>query len=231
MDQTGPLVTVTLDGAQRPLPMGALRAVGRGLTGDVRVVVIRLPDGPLELFDGADLFEDDAAVDPLAWLGRPDLLSIAVLPGPAHGPALHLALACDLRVLTSDATLSMVGADGSASYHGIGALTRLLGPARALELALTGRRVSAADAALLGLATLVVPADELDARVRALVATVVARPRDEVITVKALVRGAGSRSAPEQCDAERAAQVSRLGDPGDTGTGTDTETSTPETQE
>ena len=207
MDHDGPLVTVTLDGAQPPLLMGALRAVGRDLAGDVRIVVIRCPATPLVIQD------DDAPGDPLGWLGRPDLLSIAVLTGPVHGPALHLTLACDLRVAASDTSWSTADAAGTLSFGGIGALTRLLGPARALELAVTGREFAAAEVAALAL---VAPVADLERRVRDLVETILARPRDDVIAIKALARSAGSRTPEAQCEAERSAQATRLRDPADT---------------
>lgn len=207
MDHDGPLVTVTLDGAQRPLLMGALRAVGRELTGAVRIVVIRFPSDLVALHD------DDAPGDPLGWLGRPDLLSIAVLRGRVHGPALHLALACDLRVAAQDATLATAGAGDALSYEGVGALTRLLGPARGLELAVTGRDLTAAEVAALAV---VAPAADLETRLRELTDAVLERPREDVIALKALARSAGSRTPEAQWQAERSAQASRLRDPADT---------------
>ena len=194
-------------GAQGPLTAGALRAVGRDLTGAVRIVVIRFPAADLSLHD------DGAPGDPLGWLGRPDLLSIAVLTGRVHGPALHLALACDLRVAAPDATLSMAGAEGGLSYEGVGALTRLLGPALALELAVTGRELTPAEVTALAL---VPPAAGLEARLRELTGSVLARPREDVIALKALARRAGSRTPEAQWQAERSAQASRLRVPADT---------------
>ena len=200
MDHDGPLVTVTLDGAQRTQLMGALRAVGRGLTGDIRIAVIRCPAAPWSLVD------DDAPGDPLGWLGRPDLLSIAVLTGRVQGPALHLALACDLRMAAQDVAVSTADTEGGLSLQGVGALTRLLGPASALELAVTGRDLTAAEVAALAV---VVPAADLEARLRELTDRILARPREDVIALKALARRAGSRTHEAQWQAERSAQASR----------------------
>lgn len=88
---------------------------------------------------------------------------IAAVNGPAAGAGMSLALACDLRIMVEDAffsqafiRLGLVPDSGSSFF-----LTRLVGPARAFELAATGRRVFAEDALRLGLAERVVPAGEL----------------------------------------------------------------------
>ena len=211
MDRDGSIVTVTLDSpttdsAHCPLTPGALRAVGRGLPGDIRVVLLQL--------DAPDLVP--ALVEELSWLASPSLISIATVSQPVRGTALALALACDLRVLSVGASLSLANAGGELSFAGVGALVRLLGPARALEFAATGREVSAAEAAALGLANLVVPAGAVQASARQLAESLLAQSRDDVIAIKALIIGAGSRSAAEQCEAERSAQASRLCDLADT---------------
>lgn len=80
---------------------------------------------------------------------------VAAVTGPAVGFGADLALACDFRVLAESAYLQekFVGIglmpDGGGSYF----LTRLLGPARALELLMLGSRIDAAQAVSLGLAT------------------------------------------------------------------------------
>jgi enoyl-CoA hydratase/carnithine racemase len=88
----------------------------------------------------------------------------------------------------------------------------LVGYARALEICVTGRRVAAAEAERIGLATLVVPVSELDAAVQDLCAAVLAAPRDAVVEIKALLAEAAGRSFPAQESAEREAQVRRLKD-------------------
>ena len=215
MDRDGSIVTVTLDSpatdsAHCPLMLGALRAVGRELTGDIRVVVLQL-DGPEVAPDLAPVLADE-----LSWLASPSVISIASLSQPVRGAALAIALACDLRVLSDQASLSMAGDSGELSFAGIGSLVRLVGPARALELTATGREISAAEAASLGLANVVVPAAAVQAATRQLAEAILGRSRDDVIAVKALINGAGSRSVAQQCEAERAAQASRLCDLADT---------------
>jgi enoyl-CoA hydratase len=79
---------------------------------------------------------------------------IAAVSGPAWGAGAEIALRCDLRALDATATLCLSGArTGLAPMFGGGpALARLVGPARAADLVLTGRKVSAVEAFSLGLA-------------------------------------------------------------------------------
>lgn len=106
--------------------------------------------------------------DALARLPRP---TIAAINGVAFGGGLELALACDFRIAVEGAQLGltevrlgiMPGAGGTQR------LTRLVGVARAKELILLGRRISAARAAEIGLVTEVVPAGELSTAVGRLV--------------------------------------------------------------
>jgi enoyl-CoA hydratase/carnithine racemase len=91
-------------------------------------------------------------------------------------------------------------------------LVSLVGYARALEICVTGRYVHADEAGRIGLANLVVPADQLDAAARDLAGALIAAPRDAVIETKALLQGVSGRSYEEQRTAERAAQGRRLRD-------------------
>ena len=91
-------------------------------------------------------------------------------------------------------------------------LVELVGYARALDICVTGRRVGAAEADRLGLATAVVPADDLDEAVADLAAQMLAAPRDAVVEIKALLAAAARRTFAEQEAAEREAQVRRIRD-------------------
>ncbi|GAA1858492.1 enoyl-CoA hydratase/isomerase family protein [Asanoa iriomotensis] len=237
LDRAGPVATVTLRrpdvlNAQTPEMWLALRDIGRELPGDVRVVVLRGEgrsfSSGLDISGGAPSFlaeitslAPDAAAERIrpyqegfTWLHRPDLISVAAVQGHAIGAGLQLALACDLRVLASDARLTMaeITLGLVPDLGGTKRLVELVGYARALELCLTARRVGAEEALQLGLAAVVVPLADLDSAVADLVAAVLAAPRDAVVETKALLAGAASRSWPEQLDAERDAQVRRLRD-------------------
>ena len=241
LDLGGEVATVTLSrperlNAQTPQLWLALREIGRTLTGEVRVVVVRgegrafsagldrdaftpqgLPGGKgLAEIAGMPVDEAEDLIrsfqEAFGWLARPDLVSIAAVQGHAIGAGFQLALACDIRLVADDAQFCM--AEPSLGLvPDLGGTKRLVdavGYSRAVEICLTARRVGAAEADRLGLATLVVPRDQLDTAVADLAAAVLAVPRGAGVETKALLAGAGGRSQAEQEAAERAAQVRRL---------------------
>ena len=94
-----------------------------------------------------------------------DVPVLARVNGYALGGGLELVVGCDLAVASEDAVLGFVEPrlgrlplDG-----GIVSLARQLPAKWAMEVLLTGRRFSAAEALVLGLVNEVVPASELDA--------------------------------------------------------------------
>jgi enoyl-CoA hydratase len=88
---------------------------------------------------------------------------IAAVNGYAFGGGCELALACHLRLASENAVMGLpeVTLGIIPGYGGTQRLPRLTGPARALELMLTGRRVKADEAERIGLVNRVVPAAEL----------------------------------------------------------------------
>jgi 2-(1,2-epoxy-1,2-dihydrophenyl)acetyl-CoA isomerase len=104
--------------------------------------------------------------------------TLAVLPGPAAGAGLALALACDLRIAADTAVITTafarVGLAGD--YGGTWFLTQLVGPAKAKELYFLPDRMDMATAAGLGLVNRVVPAGELDATWREVASRLAAGP-------------------------------------------------------
>lgn len=91
--------------------------------------------------------------------------SIAVLHGATVGAGLCLALACDIRLAASEAKLgaNFVKVGLHPGMGGTLLLPRLLGPAKAAELLLTGRLVDGAEAERIGLVNQAVPRSELPA--------------------------------------------------------------------
>ena len=94
--------------------------------------------------------------------------TLASLPGAAAGAGLSLALACDLRIMASNAILTTAFArvGFSGDYGGTYFLTQLIGSAKARELYYLSDRVSADEALRLGLANWVCEPEELAARTR-----------------------------------------------------------------
>lgn len=239
-DQDGPVATVTLCrpdvlNAQTPAMWSELADISRKMPGDVRVVIVagegRAFSAGLDLSvarGGGDSSLPQLATLPaeecaeriagfqeaFTWLRRSSLVTIAAVQGHAIGAGFQLALNCDLRVLADDARFSMaeVTLGLVPDLGGTKRLTELVGPSRALEICVTGRRLSAQEADRIGLATAVVPAAELSAAVSDLAAAVLAADRGAVSEIKALLAGATVRSYADQDRAEREAQTRRLRD-------------------
>jgi enoyl-CoA hydratase/carnithine racemase len=104
-------------------------------------------------------------------IGKP---VIAVVNGPVAGIGLVLALYCDLRFAGSDAVfVSAFARRGLIAEYGAGwMLSRLVGPANALDLLMSSRRVTAEEALRMGLVNQVFPQAELMARAHAYAAEV-----------------------------------------------------------
>jgi enoyl-CoA hydratase/carnithine racemase len=96
--------------------------------------------------------------------------TIAAMNGVAFGGGLELALVCDFRIAveTAEMGLTEVRLGIMPGAGGTQRLPRLIGIARAKELILLGRRISAKRAHEIGLVTDLVPAGQLDAAVRKL---------------------------------------------------------------
>lgn len=101
------------------------------------------------------------AATALHRLGKP---TIAAVDGVAFGAGMNLAIGCDVVVATSRARFSEVFVKRGLTldFGGTWLLPRLVGMARARELALTGREVGAAEALEIGLVARVVEPEELD---------------------------------------------------------------------
>jgi enoyl-CoA hydratase/carnithine racemase len=86
---------------------------------------------------------------------------IAAINGPCAGIGLVQALMCDIRFVAEDAKLTTAFARrGLVAEHGISwILPRLVGPARALDLLLSGRVVLGREAVELGLANRATPTE------------------------------------------------------------------------
>ncbi|GAA4467184.1 enoyl-CoA hydratase/isomerase family protein [Phytohabitans houttuyneae] len=116
---------------------------------------------------------------------------VAAITGYALGGGCELALACDWRVVADDAKLGqpeiklgiIPGAGGTQR------LARLVGPARAKDLVLSGRMVDAEEALRIGLADRVVPAAEVYDTAVALVRPYTEGPAQAVRAAKLAIDG------------------------------------------
>lgn len=114
-------------------------------------------------------------VEPIVTMDKPVVASIN---GIAAGAGCSIALACDFRIASDKSKFFQafikVGlvADSGANYF----LPRLVGFAKAMELAMLGDIIDAAEAQRIGLVTKVVPHDELDKEVTAFAQQLAAGP-------------------------------------------------------
>ena len=137
---------------------------------------------------------------------------IARVNGVAAGAGASIALACDLVVAAKSAkfiqSFSALGLvpDTGGSWH----LTRHLGQARAMGLALTGEPLGAEKAADWGLIWKCVDDADLDATVDALAAKLAALPPLGLAAIKQMVRTSWDRSLSEELVLQRD-EMRRLG--------------------
>ena len=141
---------------------------------EVRVVIVT-GAGDKAVCAGADLKERAtmSEADVRAFLGglrrtlrainTSGTIFIAAINGSALGGGTELALACDLRVAAPAAELGLTEVRLGIIPGGGGTqrLPRLIGPGRAKDLILTGRRVNAAEAFAIGLVQRLAPEGRL----------------------------------------------------------------------
>lgn len=115
--------------------------------------------------------------DVMNAIDRLDKPVIAAINGFALGGGLELALACDIRLASSEARMGFpeVGLGIFPGFGGTQRATRLIGKGRASELIFTGDHISADEAASMGLVNRVVPAQKLMDEARQLAGRIAAR--------------------------------------------------------
>jgi enoyl-CoA hydratase/carnithine racemase len=141
------------------------RALRDALAVDPAEVVVLGSTGGRAFCSGADLDigeAERAEVSALVYetleimITRPGPV-IAAVSGPAGAGGAQLAAAADLRIAGPAARFRWVGPPGRGLAVGAWVLTDLVGRGRAVELAMTGRWVDAAEALALGLVNRVEP--------------------------------------------------------------------------
>ncbi|EZP75770.1 enoyl-CoA hydratase/isomerase [Parageobacillus genomosp. 1] len=115
---------------------------------------------------------------------------IAAVNGVAAGAGMSLALACDFRLVSEKASfveafihVGLIPDAGNLYY-----LPRLIGHAKALELAVLGEKISAQKAAELGLATAVVSEAAWEEEVQRFAERLAAMPTKAIGLIKRLLR-------------------------------------------
>ncbi|MCH8991546.1 MAG: enoyl-CoA hydratase/isomerase family protein, partial [Acidobacteria bacterium] len=126
---------------------------------------------------GGDLSASTSAASNAEWMRGPNRAAtalhrlskptVAAVDGVAVGAGMNLAIGCDILVATTRARFSeiFVRRGLTVDFGGSWLLPRIVGLAKARELALTGRIVDAAEAEAIGLAARVVEPDDLEVAV------------------------------------------------------------------
>jgi enoyl-CoA hydratase/carnithine racemase len=195
------------------------RAAERLMADDaVRVVILR-GAGTAAFVAGADISEfgeqrsgassrsydadSGRAFAALATLEKPVL---AMIHGHCIGGGVALALTADVRYAAEDAVFAIPAARLGLGYHmsGLEALAALVGPSRAKEIFFTARRFSAAEAHEMGLVNAVVPASELEKRVRETAERIAGNAPLTIRSVKRIVQELAREPAQRDHDAVEA---------------------------
>lgn len=157
----------------------------------------------------ADSFDDKVTdlrdrMEVVRWLHEMPKPTLAVIPGPAAGAGLSLALACDLRIAADTAKLttafSRVGLSGD--FGGSYFLNHLVGAAKAREMYFTGEVVAGTDAQRIGLVNRIVPAAQLAAAAAAWAAELAALPTVAIGYMKRNLNAGLQGSLSQVLDAE-----------------------------
>lgn len=169
----------------RPAALNALsfviiEAIGRLFdevaASDARVLLVT-GAGPKAFCAGADIKElqgrglmeqkqgAELGQSVFAKLDRLPQASVALINGFAFGGGLELAMACTFRLAAPGATMGLpeIKLGLVPGYGGTQRLPRLVGPARALDMIMTGRTVTAPEAERIGLVNRIVEGDMLAA--------------------------------------------------------------------
>jgi enoyl-CoA hydratase/carnithine racemase len=185
---------------------------GRAFSAGIDITTFTTPAAP-SVPEGVS---DESGVDAIlaiqrafTWLEEAPYPTIAKVQGHAYGAGMQLALACDLRIAADDTKMGLLELNWGLmpDLGGTVWLPRLVGPAKALELMITGARLPADELLALGVVNRVVPRAELDGAVDELVAELLRRPPLAVRGAKAAVRDGLGESTPVGMRAAAEAQL------------------------
>ncbi len=151
-----------------------------------------------------------AAFNAVAAIGVP---TIAAITGYALGGGFELAMACDLRIAASDATLGqpeiLLGIIPGAG--GTQRLARLIGVSRAKDIILTGRFVAADEALAMGMVNEVVAPQDVYSRALELATKLASGPRAAMIAAKAAIENGSEQSLADGLVTEQRAFAELFG--------------------
>jgi len=230
LDRDGPVATLTLNrpstkNALNPELVSALQETIPKVASDPEVRAVVLTGAGGAFCSGADLksgmtSSDDAPVGArleqlhvvLRAIVHADKPFVAAVDGAAVGFGCDLALACDLRVLSTRAYLQEIFVkiglmpDGGGTFW----VPRLVGLGRAMEYLLLGTRIDAALAREVGLTNRVVEPERLTAEAAELAGLLAKGPPLAQARIKRAVRESFSGTIDDALDREKKSQLELL---------------------
>jgi 2-(1,2-epoxy-1,2-dihydrophenyl)acetyl-CoA isomerase len=186
-----------------------LTGAGRGFCAGVDLEHLKAHQAGQNVSEGPRLGEEDFLRKlPLELVAYPKPL-IAAVNGAAIGVGLTMILPFDVRIASEDAKLGLAFVKlgilpGLGSTH---LLPRIVGRAKALELVLSARTITAREALEIGLVNQVVPGAELAETARSLAAAIAAHRPEVVAAAKAAVNYGANHSMEEAMKNEERASA------------------------
>lgn len=205
-----------------------LDAALQGAAADADVGCILLTGAGAKAFSaGADIseqtgFSSEDAYNHMRWgqdlftrlelLGKP---TIAAINGFALGGGLELALACDMRTASDTAQLGLpeVTLASLPGWGGTQRLPRLVGPAQAKQIAMSGVRVPAERCFQIGLVNAVYSQHDLLAKTMELAEAIAANSAESLLAIKQVVAAGLQSSHGAGMEAEARAVARLWGSP------------------
>lgn len=137
-----------------------------------------------------------------------DVPTVAAVNGAAAGAGMGLALACDVRIISEKGffmsafiNVGLIPDSGSAWL-----LPAMVGVSRAMEIAMTGRRVGATESIAIGLAARVAVPDSLVAETQGFAESLADGPMVAYKATRALIHAAAAASIADTLSEEAAVQ-------------------------
>lgn len=209
LERDGPIATIRLSRPEKrnalsPREHNAIQALCEELRADFETRVVLLTGEGPAFSAGADLAEPREQGVPandlerrhrarigdrtVAAIDSLDQITIAAINGPCVGGGAVLAFACDIRVMSRDAWISIpeVELGIPLTWGALPLLIREIGPSRTIELVTTCERIEAERALSYGLVGHV--ADDALAKAREIGSRIVRQPPIPVAMTKTTVR-------------------------------------------
>lgn len=210
--------TVTLDHPQRrnALTPDALATLETAVS-DCDAPVIYLHGAGSAFCAGADLAAvadlaeqaQDGTTEPAAAFARQgqrvartieesDAIVVAGIDGAARGGGMELALACDIRVATPDATFAEPGVTFGlfGAWGGTHRLPRVVGKSNAIDLTLSGRVIDSQEALRMGLVSRIV------SNLRSVAEEIASADQETLARLKPLMHATGTESVRKREERE-----------------------------